>query len=161
MVAGRSGSRSSVAAAGSGGWGFFGADAYYHARRIWYSVVNFPEFLHLDPYLNFPEGGRAIWSSEFDWLAALKLRRTVRRAPCPPGSQLTRPGFSPHPMFARAQLRTEADRDRPLLRCTRADADRRILHAANDASRLQLGSLGDPTRSNTRSANPLTHRIHW
>ncbi len=59
------------------GAGFFGADAYYHARRIWYSVVNFPEFLHFDPYLNFPQGARAIWSPTFDWLAALWVRLAV------------------------------------------------------------------------------------
>jgi asparagine N-glycosylation enzyme membrane subunit Stt3 len=47
-----------------------GSDAFYHLRRIVYSVENFPELLSRDPYLNFPHGGEVIWSPAFDWLLA-------------------------------------------------------------------------------------------
>jgi dolichyl-diphosphooligosaccharide--protein glycosyltransferase len=49
----------------------FDHDAYYHLRRIVWSVVHFPRVLDLDSYLNFPDGGRAIWTPCFDWLVAL------------------------------------------------------------------------------------------
>jgi dolichyl-diphosphooligosaccharide--protein glycosyltransferase len=49
----------------------FDHDAYYHLRRIVWSVVHFPRVLDFDPYLNFPEGARAIWTPCFDWLVAL------------------------------------------------------------------------------------------
>jgi dolichyl-diphosphooligosaccharide--protein glycosyltransferase len=52
-------------------------DAYYHLRRIWYSVVNFPDLLTFDPYLNFPHGANVIWTPPFDWLLALGTRLTV------------------------------------------------------------------------------------
>ncbi|MEN8184048.1 MAG: STT3 domain-containing protein [Myxococcota bacterium] len=45
---------------------FHGNDAYYHARRILYSVSRLPEALHFDPYLNFPHGGEPIWPPFFD-----------------------------------------------------------------------------------------------
>ena len=49
-----------------------GPDAYYHLRRIAYTVVGFPRFLAFDPYLAFPDGGRPIWPPLFDFtLAAL------------------------------------------------------------------------------------------
>ena len=48
----------------------FGNDTYYHLRRIEYAIRNPGEFLGFDPYLNFPHGGRAIWSPTFDWLLA-------------------------------------------------------------------------------------------
>jgi asparagine N-glycosylation enzyme membrane subunit Stt3 len=49
-----------------------GPDAYYHLRRIAYTVVGFPRFLGFDPYVSFPEGGRPIWPPLFDFtLAAL------------------------------------------------------------------------------------------
>jgi len=53
---------------------FFGNDAYYHMRRILYSVVHFPKSLVFDPYINFPDGGQAIWTPFFDWSIALLLR---------------------------------------------------------------------------------------
>lgn len=53
---------------------FHDSDAYYHARRILYGVVRFPEFLSFDPYLNFPHGGEPIWSPLFDFAAALLAR---------------------------------------------------------------------------------------
>ncbi len=49
----------------------FDHDAYYHLRRIVWSVVHFPRVLDLDSYVNFPDGGRAIWTPCFDWLVAL------------------------------------------------------------------------------------------
>jgi dolichyl-diphosphooligosaccharide--protein glycosyltransferase len=49
-----------------------GTDAYYHLRRIAYTVVSFPHFLEFDSYVSFPDGGRPIWTPLFDfWLAAL------------------------------------------------------------------------------------------
>ena len=59
---------------GRDGATFFGNDAYYHVRRIWYSVVHFPEVLQRDPYMNFPEGGQPIWTPTFDWLVAASVR---------------------------------------------------------------------------------------
>jgi dolichyl-diphosphooligosaccharide--protein glycosyltransferase len=56
---------------------FHDNDAYYHARRIFYTVVRFPEVLDLDPYLNYPDGGEPIWSPLFDFAAALLARLTV------------------------------------------------------------------------------------
>jgi dolichyl-diphosphooligosaccharide--protein glycosyltransferase len=56
---------------------FHDNDAYYHARRIFYTVVRFPELLRSDPYLNFPHGGEPIWSPLFDFAAALLVRLTV------------------------------------------------------------------------------------
>ena len=51
---------------------FFGNDAYYHMRRIAYSLANFPTVLEFDRYINFPDGARPIWSPTFDWsIAAL------------------------------------------------------------------------------------------
>jgi len=52
-------------------------DAYYHARRVFYTVVRFPEFLGFDPYLNFPHGGEPIWSPLFDFAVAVLGRFTV------------------------------------------------------------------------------------
>jgi dolichyl-diphosphooligosaccharide--protein glycosyltransferase len=49
----------------------FGNDAYYHLRRIAYSVVHFPEVLDFDPYINFPHGAKPIWPPLFDWMVAL------------------------------------------------------------------------------------------
>jgi dolichyl-diphosphooligosaccharide--protein glycosyltransferase len=49
----------------------FDHDAYYHLRRIVWSVAHFPAVLGFDRYLNYPEGGRAIWTPCFDWLVAL------------------------------------------------------------------------------------------
>jgi asparagine N-glycosylation enzyme membrane subunit Stt3 len=38
----------------------FGTDAYYHMRRVLYTLANFPEVLRVDPYINFPYGGEPI-----------------------------------------------------------------------------------------------------
>jgi len=50
------------------------ADEYYHLRRIWYSVVNFPASLDFDPYVSFPDGGHVHWPAGFDWLLAAVAR---------------------------------------------------------------------------------------
>jgi asparagine N-glycosylation enzyme membrane subunit Stt3 len=52
----------------------FGQDAFYHLRRITYSVRHFPEVLAFDRYLNFPAGAKPIWTPLFDWTVALLLR---------------------------------------------------------------------------------------
>ena len=49
----------------------FDHDAYYHLRRIVWTVVHFPRALDFDRYLAWPDGARAIWSPCFDWLVAL------------------------------------------------------------------------------------------
>lgn len=66
---------------GSGRVHFPDNDAYYHARRILYTVVRFPEFLSFDPYLNFPHGGEPIWSPLFDFGVAVLARFTVGAEP--------------------------------------------------------------------------------
>ena len=48
----------------------FGNDAFYHLRRIVYSVVRFPDVLDFDRYINYPEGAKPIWSPLFDWAVA-------------------------------------------------------------------------------------------
>jgi dolichyl-diphosphooligosaccharide--protein glycosyltransferase len=53
---------------------FFGNDAYYHLRRIVYSLVHFPALLDFDPYISFPMGAKPIWTPVFDWGVALLLR---------------------------------------------------------------------------------------
>jgi len=48
-------------------------DAYYHMRRILFTLVNFPTTLGIDPYLAPPAGGRSIWPPLFDTTAAWLL----------------------------------------------------------------------------------------
>jgi dolichyl-diphosphooligosaccharide--protein glycosyltransferase len=50
---------------------FFGNDAFYHLRRIVYSVVRFPDLLDFDLYINYPHGAKPIWPPLFDWAVAL------------------------------------------------------------------------------------------
>jgi asparagine N-glycosylation enzyme membrane subunit Stt3 len=50
-----------------------GNDAYYHLRRILYTLNDFPSRLDFDPYINFPHGARAIWPPLYDFAAALVL----------------------------------------------------------------------------------------
>ncbi|HEX2484859.1 MAG TPA: STT3 domain-containing protein, partial [Myxococcota bacterium] len=52
-------------------------DAFYHFRRIAYSVRNFPATLAFDPYVNFPRGGEPIWSPAFDLGAAALVRAAL------------------------------------------------------------------------------------
>jgi asparagine N-glycosylation enzyme membrane subunit Stt3 len=47
-----------------------GNDAYYHFRRIRYSIDHFPKVLDFDQWINFPNGAQPIWSPTFDWLMA-------------------------------------------------------------------------------------------
>ena len=54
-----------------------GADEYYHLRRIWYSVVNFPELLERDWSVAFPIGGQVIWPPGFDLAVAALARALV------------------------------------------------------------------------------------
>jgi asparagine N-glycosylation enzyme membrane subunit Stt3 len=49
---------------------FTDSDSYYHLRRIAYNIASFPETLEHDPYLNFPDGAKAIWPQTLDWLLA-------------------------------------------------------------------------------------------
>ncbi|MEN8161181.1 MAG: STT3 domain-containing protein, partial [Myxococcota bacterium] len=50
----------------------YAADEFYHLRRIWFTVVNFPASLDFDLYLNHPHGAPPIWPPFFDWgIAAL------------------------------------------------------------------------------------------
>jgi len=53
---------------------FFGNDAFYHLRRIQYSVAHFPAVLSFDPFINHPHGAQPIWPPTLDWLIALLLR---------------------------------------------------------------------------------------
>ena len=55
----------------------FGNDAYYHLRRIVYSVFHYPAILTFDPYLNHPDGAKPIWTPLFDWTLATLLRPAV------------------------------------------------------------------------------------
>ncbi len=48
----------------------FGNDAFYHLRRIAYSVQNFPDILEFDLYINFPDGAVPIWTPYLDWMIA-------------------------------------------------------------------------------------------
>lgn len=45
---------------------FFDADAYYHMRRVFYTLAHFPATLGFDLYINYPEGARPIWTPLFD-----------------------------------------------------------------------------------------------
>jgi len=48
----------------------FGNDAFYHLRRIVYSVWNFPDILEFDLYIGFPDGAVPIWTPYLDWMIA-------------------------------------------------------------------------------------------
>jgi asparagine N-glycosylation enzyme membrane subunit Stt3 len=56
----------------------FGNDAWYHLRRIVYSVVRFPAVLDFDRYINHPDGAKPIWTPVFDWSLALLARPFFR-----------------------------------------------------------------------------------
>ena len=61
---------------------FFGNDAYYHMRRILYTLAQFPAVLDFDPYLNYPHGAKAIWTPHFD-VALATLLLPFQRAGTP------------------------------------------------------------------------------
>src|SRR5688572_10522255 len=46
-------------------------DDYYHLRRARFAVANFPSTILLDPLMNSPDGGVAIWPPLFDLALAL------------------------------------------------------------------------------------------
>ena len=52
-------------------------DTFYHMRRIWFSVVRFPETLPFDSYVSFPSGSQILWPSAFDWTIAAMIRPFV------------------------------------------------------------------------------------
>ncbi|HVH07509.1 MAG TPA: STT3 domain-containing protein [Myxococcota bacterium] len=54
-----------------------GADQFYHLRRIWFTVVNFPDALDFDRYINYPHGARPQWTPLFDWSVAALARLLV------------------------------------------------------------------------------------
>jgi asparagine N-glycosylation enzyme membrane subunit Stt3 len=56
----------------------FGNDAYYHLRRIGFSVANFPDVLEFDPYVQFPAGAKPIWTPFFDLIVAGLARPWIR-----------------------------------------------------------------------------------
>lgn len=45
-------------------------DGAYHARRAYYSFVNFPSILYFDPYMAFPDGSPVPWPPLYDWVIA-------------------------------------------------------------------------------------------
>jgi asparagine N-glycosylation enzyme membrane subunit Stt3 len=55
----------------------FAADEFYHLRRIWFTVVNFPASLDFDFYMNHPLGAQPIWPPFFDWSIAALARVLV------------------------------------------------------------------------------------
>jgi dolichyl-diphosphooligosaccharide--protein glycosyltransferase len=50
---------------------FLGADTYYHARRILFTVLHFPATVVFDPYINYPIGSTIGWAPLFDEFIAL------------------------------------------------------------------------------------------
>ena len=52
-------------------------DLFYHARRIWFSVVHFPSVLTADPYVSFPDGAEIVWPGVYDWVVAGVARALV------------------------------------------------------------------------------------
>lgn len=49
-------------------------DAFYHFRRIAWTLRNFPDVLRFDPYVAFPHGGEPIWAPAFDFALAALVR---------------------------------------------------------------------------------------
>ena len=49
---------------------FYGYDTFYHMRRIFYTVENFPQTLWFDSYLNHPYGLDLRWPPLFDQMIA-------------------------------------------------------------------------------------------
>ncbi|MGB3943368.1 MAG: STT3 domain-containing protein [Methanothrix sp.] len=53
---------------------FYSYDSFYHMRRIFYTVENFPQTLWFDSYLNHPHGMELTWPPLFDLtIAAVSL----------------------------------------------------------------------------------------
>jgi asparagine N-glycosylation enzyme membrane subunit Stt3 len=49
-------------------------DAFYHARRAFYTFSNFPSFLIRDPCINYPDGAVITHPPLYDWLIAAITR---------------------------------------------------------------------------------------
>lgn len=49
---------------------FFGSDAFYHMRRVLYTVDHFPSTIWFDSYLDYPRGLELLWPPLFDQLIA-------------------------------------------------------------------------------------------
>ncbi|KUK94790.1 MAG: Oligosaccharyl transferase, STT3 subunit [Methanothrix harundinacea] len=49
---------------------FYSCDSFYHLRRIFYTVENFPSTLWFDSYLNHPHGFGLTWPPLFDQILA-------------------------------------------------------------------------------------------
>ena len=52
------------------------SDSAYHLRRARFAVERFPRTIQLDPLMNFPDGGVAIWPPLYDLALALPSRIT-------------------------------------------------------------------------------------
>ncbi len=61
----------------------FGNDAYYHLRRIVYSLLHYPAVLTFDPYINHPHGAKPIWTPVFDWVLGTLLRPALAEGGLP------------------------------------------------------------------------------
>jgi dolichyl-diphosphooligosaccharide--protein glycosyltransferase len=49
-------------------------DSQYHARRAEYTFVHFPQVLHWDPYLNYPDGADVPWPPLYDFILGAASR---------------------------------------------------------------------------------------
>ncbi len=49
---------------------FFGTDPFYHMRRIFLTLADYPHVPIFDYYVNFPGGNSIIWPASFDFLLA-------------------------------------------------------------------------------------------
>ena len=49
---------------------FFGTDPFYHMRRIFVTLANYPHVPPFDYYVNFPEGSYIVWPAGFDFILA-------------------------------------------------------------------------------------------
>jgi dolichyl-diphosphooligosaccharide--protein glycosyltransferase len=52
---------------GDGSVVFALGDAWYHARRAWFTFEHFPRILGFDPLLNYPDGAPAPWPPLYDF----------------------------------------------------------------------------------------------
>ena len=59
----------------------FLGDLFYHARRIWFSAVHFPQILSFDRYVSFPDGAEIVWPGVYDWAIAGVARALVGSGP--------------------------------------------------------------------------------
>src|SRR6266508_1404226 len=64
------------------------SDDYYHLRRARFAVARFPRTILLDPLMNFPQGGVAIWPPLFDLALAAPSR--LLHGPAASGAEVER-----------------------------------------------------------------------